>query len=257
MNLSAKLLMNAAYGRFGMDDNFSYIEIVTKDEYGTFEKANIDSIINVIPLGDNYLVQLKYKQNNMNTMLDNGSENHNVNISIAAAISAYARIHMSQFKNNKYNLYYSDTDSIFIDQPLEDSFINSTELGKMKLEGVYNKALFLAPKVYGLKNTASQLEEIIKIKGLNKDAIKKNKIILEYLELLEKDSKLEFEQDKWYKNLDVANILIKNELYTLKATNNKRELIYNNKDILNDTYPYIINNDKIINNEVCFQNQEH
>jgi len=142
MNFSAKLLMNAAYGRFGMDDNFSYIEILTKDEYGPFEKANIDSIINVIPLGDNYLVQLKYKQDIMDTMLDNGSENHNINISIASAISAYARINMAQFKNKKYNLYYSDTDSIFIDQPLEDYFINGTELGKMKLEGVYSKAIF-------------------------------------------------------------------------------------------------------------------
>jgi len=52
----------------------------------------------------------------------------------------------------------------------------------------------LAPKIYGLKNN---LEEIIKIKGLNKESICKNNISLELLvELLEKDSLLEFEQDK-------------------------------------------------------------
>ena len=263
MNYIAKIILNSLYGRFGMDDNFVYTNIINKKDYPKFEaqKGAVESILDVIDLEDNYLVQVKNPQVELDTRLDNGSENHNVNIGIASAITAYARIHMSQFKNNPNlpNLYYSDTDSAYFDGPLPDSMVDPKRLGALKLEGIYEKAIFLAPKVYALKNTAApQQEEIIKIKGLNKEAIKKNKMTLEYLELLlEKDSKLEFEQDKWYKNLDVANILIKNELYTLKATNNKRELIYNNKDILIDTYPYIINNDKIINNEACFQNQEH
>jgi hypothetical protein len=48
----------------------------------------------------------------------------NINIAIASAVTAYGRIHMSQFKDPKfmskydYNLYYSDTDSIYIDRPL-------------------------------------------------------------------------------------------------------------------------------------------
>jgi len=254
MNLTAKLLLNSLYGRFGMHDNFNTLEFVNQ---GRFEKlttaANI-KIENITQLGSKFLVSY-----NNGNKIDLDKELNNVNISIAAAVSAYARIHMSQFKNREDlpNLYYSDTDSLYFDGPLPSKYISNTELGKLKLEGVWDKALFLAPKVYGLKNNLAELE-IIKIKGLNKESICKNNISLELLvELLEKDSKLEFEQDKWYKNLDVANILIKNELYTLKATNNKRELIYNNKDILNDTYPYIINNDKIINNEVCFQNQEH
>jgi len=251
MNLTAKLLLNSLYGRFGMNNNFNTLEFVNQ---GRFEKLTNNSNIkieNITQLGSKYLVS--YNGNKM----DVDKELNNVNISIAAAVSAYARIHMSQFKNREDlpNLYYSDTDSLYFDGFLPSKYISNTELGKLKLEGVWDKAIFLAPKVYGLKNNN---EEIIKIKGLNKESICKNNISLELLvELLEKDSKLEFEQDKWYKNLDVANILIKNELYTLKATNNKRELIYNNKDILNDTYPYIINNDKIINNEACFQNQEH
>jgi hypothetical protein len=64
-------------------------------------------------------------------------ETHNVSISIASAITAYARIHMSQFKNNpNFNLYYSDTDSIYINKPLPAEFISSTELGKLKLENI-------------------------------------------------------------------------------------------------------------------------
>jgi len=256
MNYTAKLLLNSLYGRFGMNDLFPNLEIVDQKRFQLLTNNQGIEIENITQLGSKYLISY----NNKNKLIDGDRELNNVNISIAAAITAYARIHMSQFKNNPNlpNLYYTDTDSLYFDGPLPDSMVDPKRLGALKLEGIYEKAIFLAPKVYGLKNTASQQQEIIKIKGLNKEAIKKNKMTLEYLELLlEKDSKLEFEQDKWYKNLDVANILIKNELYTLKATNNKRELIYNNKDILNDTYPYIINNDKIINNEVCFQNQEH
>jgi DNA polymerase elongation subunit (family B) len=61
---------------------------------------------------------------------------------------------MSQFKNcpNLPNLYYTDTDSLYFDGPIPETFISSTELGKLKLEGIYDKAIFLAPKVYALKN---------------------------------------------------------------------------------------------------------
>ena len=41
---------------------------------------------------------------------------------------------MSQFKNSKkFNLYYSDTDSIYIDKPLSKKFIDDTKLGLLKL----------------------------------------------------------------------------------------------------------------------------
>jgi len=53
---------------------------------------------------------------------------------------------MSHFKNkDDYKLYYTDTDSIYIDKPLDSKFIGS-ELGQLKLENVFNEATFLAPK---------------------------------------------------------------------------------------------------------------
>jgi hypothetical protein len=171
MNYIAKLLLNNLYGRFGMDDLFTYSEIYSKKDYPKIESVEgfKESIQDVIDLGDNYLVQLKNPRVEQKTNLDNGFETHNVNIGIAAAVTAYARIHMSQFKNNNLlpRLYYTDTDSLYFDGPIHsqgtDGFISNTELGKLKLEGVYDQALFLAPKVYALKNKD---EEIIKIKGL-------------------------------------------------------------------------------------------
>jgi hypothetical protein len=72
---------------------------------------------------------------------------------------------MSQFKNNpNFILYYSDTDSIYIDRPLPDHFISSTILGKMKLEYVLTHAIFLAPKMYYLETEDGKV--IYKVKGL-------------------------------------------------------------------------------------------
>ena len=53
--------------------------------------------------------------------------------------------------NSNYNLYYSDTDSIYIDRPLPDTMISKTILGKMKLECTLIDAIFLSPKMYYLE----------------------------------------------------------------------------------------------------------
>ena len=69
------------------------------------------------------------------------------NVAIASAVTAYARMHMIQFKNNE-NCFYTDTDSIGTTQKLPPELIGS-ELGQLKLEATISKAVFLAPKVYG------------------------------------------------------------------------------------------------------------
>ena len=245
MNLIAKLLLNSLYGRFGMDDLFTYTYIITKVDYPKFEKNAKDSILNVIDLGKSYLIQVKNPDVETKTALDNGFETHNINIGIASAVTAYARIYMSQFKNNpNYNLYYSDTDSIYIDSPLDDSLVSSTELGKMKLEGLYDEAIFLAPKVYALRN---KVESIIKIKGLTKKSIQDNNITIDSLEtLLYLNSNLSFTQLKWFKNIANANISVLEQIYTLKVTGNKRKLVYDSNNILIETVPFTIDINKKI-----------
>jgi len=144
MNFIAKILLNSLYGRFGMDDNFANINVIHKDYYGDFENKYFDNIIEKIKLDDHWIVF--YNTDNIEDIAT-----HNVSISIAAAITAYSRIHMSQFKNNpKINLYYTDTDSAYTDSNIDDSFIHATNLGKLKLEHVADKAIFLTPKVYCL-----------------------------------------------------------------------------------------------------------
>jgi hypothetical protein len=72
---------------------------------------------------------------------------------------------MTQFKNNpKINLYYTDTDSIYTDSILDESFIDNKILGKLKLENICKKAIFLAPKLYCLETIDGEL--IMKTRGL-------------------------------------------------------------------------------------------
>ena len=103
MNTIAKLLLNSLYGRFsppgGMKDDLTKISILTEKEYSKFENKNIDNLVDVINLDGHYLVEIN--NNNLNNELNNGFETNNVNVAIASAITAYARIHMSQFKNLK------------------------------------------------------------------------------------------------------------------------------------------------------------
>ena len=129
--------------------------------YSLLEKYTINEVTDF----NNNKVLVSYIDDNKieNIISDNYSES-NINVAIAAAVTAYGRIHMSQFKNSQeFELYYSDTDSIDISKPLDNKFVGK-ELGLMKLEHTFSDAIYLAPKVYGC--ISDNKEEIIKIKGL-------------------------------------------------------------------------------------------
>ena len=231
--------------RGGMNDSFNSLEIVNKEDLLEIEESHLN-IENIIPFSsgkrEKYLISFNNPEDQILTKMDGNRETHNVNIAIASAVTAYARIHMSEFKNNPLlpNLYYTDTDSAYFDGPLPDNFISQSILGKMKLEGIFDKALFLPPKVYALKNNNCSAE-IIKIKGLTKEGIKNNNITLDSLEiLLNKDYKLDLNQRKWFRSLSEGNINILEQTYNLKVTGNKRELIYDNNNILIGTKPLVI-----------------
>lgn len=141
---------------------------------------------------------------------------------------------MSVFKNNPdYKLYYSDTDSTVTDRPLPDYMVGD-KLGQMKLEYVIQRAVFLAPKVYGFITTDG--EEIIKVKGLSKESLSGIKI-QDLEELLKIDSSKEFTQTKWFKKVIEGEITVNEVAYTLKVTSNKRDPIYID-NIFHNTRPF-------------------
>jgi hypothetical protein len=70
----------------------------------------------------------------------------------------------------------------------------------------------------------------------------------DYNNLLSKDSILQKTQTKWNKHLSEGHIKVIDQLYTLKVTENKRRLIYNENNKLIGTVPYVINKNKEIIN---------
>ena len=150
LNYLAKLLLNSLYGRFGMDYKMENHSFVNKEELTDLIQNKFIELSNPIQIEDNlFLVSFLDLKKYENLDIDYFHE-YNISVSIASAISSYARIHMSQFKNNKkYKLFYSDTDSIYINKKLSKLFVSSTELGKLKLENIFTESTFLAPKVYG------------------------------------------------------------------------------------------------------------
>lgn len=233
MNYISKILLNSLYGRFGMKEINEKIVIIKKGELDNFILK--DNIKEIIDFGKQLLLKIENIPSPGDKIDDNNIQN--INISIAAAITAYARIHMSQFKNNPTlpNLYYTDTDSLYFDGPLPEEFVDSKRLGALKLEGIYDEAIFLAPKVYALKNPEN---EIIKIKGLNRQAILESDINFNsFNSLLLRDYNITPCQIKWRKDLSSGTIKLLEQIYTLRVTDNKRDLIYNSNNILINSKP--------------------
>lgn len=220
----SKLILNSISGKFGMSpEDINHIILSNNLAYEIYAK---NTVIDSIDLKNgkeliSYIVKNKK------------SVNKNISVPIAIAITACARMHMAKLKMELtklgYIIYYSDTDSLFLNKPLEAKHVG-TELGQMKLENIFKEAVFLCPKVYG--GITEDNEEVVKIKGA------KNPITFAELKtLLKKDTKLEIKQDKWYRNISDSTIAVKDEIYSLIATENKRILIYDDNNNLIDTKP--------------------
>jgi len=147
MNFISKILLNSLYGRFGMGEFSGSYEIVTKKEfYSLTENEKID-ILDTIDLGEKILIQYKNTVS-LSEELNDSIAISNINIAISAAVTSYARIHMSQFKNNPNlpNLYYTDTDSLYFDGPLPNTMEYYQRLGALKLDGIWVAYFFFNKK---------------------------------------------------------------------------------------------------------------
>jgi len=81
------------------------------------------------------------------------SENDKMDVTsipISAAVTAYARIHISKIKLDILKMggkiYYSNTDSIVTDIQLSDNYVSNKELGKLKLEHEIKDGIFISGK---------------------------------------------------------------------------------------------------------------
>ena len=184
----SKSLLNNLLGRFGM----SIIKPITTilDDKTLDELSLTRVIINTLPISSNSnLVTLEGKVskdickefgiNYIEAMekvyniksLNKARKFSNVNVAISAIVNSYARVYMAKLKlnllNKGYTLYYTDTDSIVINKPLDDSLIGS-KIGQFKLEHKIKRGYFISSKLYCLVTNDNL---IIKAKGADSNTL--------------------------------------------------------------------------------------
>lgn len=238
--------MNSLYGRFGMHPDFFKYDIVDQK---TLDKIAINFPIgNIVRLGDMFLVGYSTEEGGLNLSVSGQSQKHlrevlkarpaNINVPIAATVTSYSRMIINQYKLDSIKdgatLYYSDTDSLFVNKPLPDNKLSSTELGLMKLEHKIKEAYFVMPKVYYLFDDNNK--ETTKCKGFSGKLSKD-----QYLDLYN-GKPIELSVTRWVKNREAGEIFIHHgRKYTLNPTFNKRLKVFDDSGKWVTTSPLTLN----------------
>lgn len=160
-----KILMNSLYGRFGINPKSTITEVCDEDRYKHLIR-NSDLLFGEM-LSENYYIVAYHS--NTGTGLDYWNPPKNSAVQLAAAITASARIYMYPYISRE-DCYYTDTDSVVLGKPLPEEEINSTFIGKFKLEHKVLKGYFLAPKSYSL--ITEEGANVLKYKGPAKNLVK-------------------------------------------------------------------------------------
>jgi hypothetical protein len=169
-DLMSKLLLNSLYGKFGQRVRET---LVWDIEYVTLEDG---TILDYVVLEDKrYTVYRWFDKAYLISTSEESS--YEAFPAIAAHVTDYARMYLWSFikmcvDNNDYykrtHVFYIDTDSLIVDHEgfrRLESFLDSNELGKLKLEV---EADYLC--IFGLKDYI--LGDEVKTKGIKKNAIK-------------------------------------------------------------------------------------
>lgn len=260
LNKIVKLLLNSLYGRFGMKNDYHKCIFINKNDNDKFldhiKKYTIKSIntiehmkvINYIGITDLEDIYNLYNNNcidedTYNILIKKNESKDDLNnaVQIASAITAYARINMHKYKViYQKNLYYSDTDSLFLDCKIDSKYISKDILGALKFEGEINNGLFLAPKFYYYKNKDV---EIKKIKGINSKSISEKDFLTLY-----NNNKLKLNSIRnFLRNFKNYTVEKKNVSIIIKAKLKKRIKLYNENNIWTNTKPIKIKNNILEN----------
>jgi hypothetical protein len=248
----AKMHLNQLYGIFGRKKELLQTLIVRNDElYKYFTKYIVKSLIEINDEVSTILIH-----NNLNTAIvkdlnltfetnfENPEVNVKSNVAIAAAVTAYARIHMIKLKTdciyNNINVFYTDTDSIFTDKVLPDNLVGK-ELGELKdeLDGkLIQEAYFFGIKQYGywfFDDNNQRIEKSV-FAGVPRNSLSFSSLIKIF-----KGGSIEFyDITRFYKSFKDLSISIKNVKITIKQNNLKH--LYGNDYLpieINSNNPYL------------------
>jgi hypothetical protein len=236
----AKMHLNQLYGIFGRKSEQLNVIGVKNSDYHYYLISKL--VKNIIEINDDVsllILEEKIQEDVLEglksnlTSVDEKFEDVNLqsNVAIAAAVTSYAQILMMQLKNNPdYILYYTDTDSFFLNKQLPDYMIGN-KLGQYKNETLdkygcetIDKAYFLGIKKYGyVVNHNGKTFENSVFAGVKRDSLSFKEIEkLASGETIVKDL-----PTRWVKSINDLSIKDQNIKVTLKKGCSKT-LINNN-----------------------------
>ena len=179
-----KLMLNSLYGFFGQPVTHPTTLLVSHEEAKIIhDHENVVSESTVTP--STLLIQFykttalldALKEQGFGKLLEQMSlmSPSTSNVALAAAVTSYGRMTMNYFKRLPGNTcYYTDTDSVFLQKPLDPSLVSSA-LGAMKDElngGTISNALFLGQKQYGYQyGPADQLNTVSVYAGIPRNLL--------------------------------------------------------------------------------------
>lgn len=191
-----KLMQNSLYGKSGQREIIHRFKLINNEDVERFELENMsdlshvfggktlvrtqgkisEDLLGVITKVSNDTVDIGQTKEEDNTTEDifkdrplpsrkKGSVKSSV--STAAAITAYARIAMSKYKNIEGNKYYGgDTDSVIMEKELDPNLVGKG-LGMMKEECRIMLGLFAGKKLYLTVDSLGVT--VIKSRGVGRD----------------------------------------------------------------------------------------
>jgi hypothetical protein len=244
--LIAKLHLNGLYGYFGRKQDL--IETVNVNNSSLHKYLSSRIVKEILKINDNYSTLLLSANINhkvlrmLNMACESNIQKSNrivmSNVAVAAAVTAYARIHMMYYKLLPGTVY-TDTDSIFTTDVLPESLVGSS-LGQMKdeLKGKFIKeGIFLGVKKYGywyLDDENHKVEASV-FAGVERNSLTFNEII----ELLKGNTLHKTIDNRFYKSFNSLNISIKSANISIQKSDRKL-LVDNNYIPLHIENGYII-----------------
>jgi hypothetical protein len=155
-----KLLLNSLYGKFGQL-NDKWVQTQEEEIQAMYPDFNIHEFImgtykfiKQVFMGEDITPRLRYLGNELQI----SEEETESNISfpaIASHVTSYARMLIWKYikgcLDSGIKVYYCDTDSIFVNKEMPAEFVSQTELGKIKVEKIFENGV----QFNGLKNYSS------------------------------------------------------------------------------------------------------
>jgi hypothetical protein len=234
-----KLLLNGLYGYFGRDPHIITAKFITFEESTNLSRTN-HVYENILMFDDIYLTLheaipdkdlcslngIDYKET---LIKSNIKQTIKTNVAISSAITSYSRIIIAFYKTLPNNeLLYSDTDSVFLTNPLDPKYISVNILGMMKdvlKGGVITEYLFLEPKLYYYKTQDNKV--VIKARG-----VKEGVMTVEDMIKLHRGETVNFEFTRLHKSFSDISISEKTVNYSLTRTFDRKTPVYYSKGVL-------------------------